>query len=119
MRRCASAGARSSRVSTAWTPGAAKAAVFETDRMSAWGCGLRTKQQCNTPGTTMSSTKRPRPRSKASSSIRETRDPISDCMISTSDPSDELLFRHRGFGGLVGDVLGRRIDLRQQGVDVL
>src|SRR5216683_5575317 len=119
MRRWAMTGARSSRVSTAWTPGAARAAVFETERMSARAWGLRTKATCSTPGTTISSTKRPRPRSNASSSMRERRDPISDCMFFIPDGSDAPSIRCRGFGGLVGDALGRRIDLRQQGVDVL
>src|SRR5580704_311797 len=118
MRRCAMTGARSSSVSTAWTPGIARAADFDTERMSAWGCGLRTKATCRTPGTTMSSTKRPRPRSKASSSTRQTRDPISDDMVSISDLVGRL-FRHGGFGGFVDDVPGRRVNLRKQGVDPL
>src|SRR5580700_563987 len=117
MRRCANTGARSSRVSTACTPGAASAADFVIDLTSAWGCGLRTNATFSAPGTTMSSTKRPRPRSRASSSIRVTRDPISEGIFSNSDPSGGVSFR-RGLGGFVGDVLGRRVDLGQQGVDL-
>ena len=52
--------ARSSSVSTACTPGSASAALLSMLRISACGCGLRTNAACSTPGSAMSSTKRPR-----------------------------------------------------------
>ena len=80
MRRLAITGARSSRVSTACTPGSASAASFETLRIAACGCGLRTKPACSMSGTTMSSMKRRSPRSSGGSSTRLTRAPISEAM---------------------------------------
>ena len=54
-------GGRSSAVSTACTPGIARAAAASIDRIRACACGLRTKQACSTPGSFMSSTKRRAP----------------------------------------------------------
>src|SRR5262245_51801759 len=68
-------GGRSSAVSTACTPGMARAAAASMPRISAWACGLRTKQACSVPGSLMSSTKRPRPMSSGRSSRRATRAP--------------------------------------------
>ena len=76
MRRVTITSARSSRVSTACTPGTASAAVLSTLLISACGCGLRTNAACHTPGSAMSSTKRPRPRSSGSSSRRVMREPM-------------------------------------------
>ena len=57
--------------------------------ISACGCGLRTKAACQTPGSAMSSTKRPRPRSSGSSSRRVMREPmvVVEDNASTSRPS--------------------------------
>src|SRR6266478_1999045 len=68
-------GGRSSAVSTAWTPGIARAADASIERIAAWACGLRTKQACSAPASLMSSTKRPRPVSRVGSSRRATRAP--------------------------------------------
>src|SRR5215469_5213107 len=68
-------GGRSSALSTAWTPGIARAADASIERIAAWACGLRTKQACSAPASLMSSTKRPRPVSSVGSSRRATRAP--------------------------------------------
>src|SRR5262245_2284158 len=73
--------ARSSRVSTACTPGRARAAAVSTVWTTACGCGLRTKCAWSAPSTTMSSTKRPRPRSSGSSSRRVRRMPMLEAMF--------------------------------------
>src|SRR4051812_43219968 len=68
-------GGRSSAVKTACTPATARAAAVSMARIFACACGLRTKQADSTPGTLMSSTKRPAPTSSVGSSRRATRAP--------------------------------------------
>src|SRR5918993_698584 len=68
--------ARSAPVTTATTPGSAAAAEVSMDAMRAWGTGLRRTAACSIPGRTTSSTKRPAPRRKRSSSLRRSECPM-------------------------------------------
>src|SRR5215207_8040895 len=68
--------ARSAPVTTATTPGSAAAAEVSMDAMRAWGTGLRRTAACSIRGRTMSSTKRPAPRRKRSSSLRRSECPM-------------------------------------------
>src|SRR6185437_16903309 len=84
---------RSSAVSTACTPGTARAFVASIERMRACACGLRTKQASSVPASLTSSTKRPRPVSRAGSSSLLTRAPNCLAPIRVASPAAVLSTR--------------------------
>ena len=75
MRRFAMTVARSSSVSTACTPGTASAAILSMPLIARADAGCARRPRAK-PGSAMSSTKRPRPRSSGSSSRRVMREPM-------------------------------------------
>ncbi len=67
---------RSAPVSTATTPGSARAAETSTESTRAWAIGERTNAACSMPGSLMSSTYRPAPVRMRGSSERLTLAPV-------------------------------------------
>src|ERR1051325_3096724 len=104
---------RSFEVRTATTPGRPAAAAVSMPRMRACASLERTKATSSIPGSAMSSTKRPRPRRIAGSSMRLTdepryREPMS-ALPAQAPPGAQRRLDDGGIAGAAAEVAGNRI----------